>query len=154
MVLYLRAWLISKRWFRLGGMAPSEWTCSVRGIRDIPVAAYSAPGVNTMRRVAYRTPIAVSLICLALLVIYFKRTIWCWRPTVTILRWNGSIGHAHSSGLQCDGWHCENLSSHSFYLCAKCNSLFSNYTHHSKSPYLCGCWQSIARSIRLLSYYS
>ena len=39
-------------------MAPSEWTRSVRAVRDIPVAAYSAPSVNTMRRVAYRPPIA------------------------------------------------------------------------------------------------
>ena len=57
------------------------------------------------------------------------------------------------TGLQGDGWRCENLSSHSFYLPAKCNSLFTNYTHHSKSPDLCGNWQSIARSVRLLSCY-
>jgi len=51
---------ISKKHFRLGGMAPSEWTRSVRAVRDTPVADYSAPGVNTTRRVAHRRPIAVS----------------------------------------------------------------------------------------------
>jgi len=51
---------ISKKHFRPGGMAPSEWTHSVRAIKDTPVADYSAPGVNTTRRVAHRRPIAVS----------------------------------------------------------------------------------------------
>jgi len=32
---------------------------SIRGIRDTPVADYSAPGVNTMRRIPHRHPIAV-----------------------------------------------------------------------------------------------
>jgi len=72
--------------------------------------------------------------------------------TVTI-RWNGFIGYALASGLQCDGWHRENHSSRSLYLCAKCNPLCSNYTHHSKSPDLCGNWQSIARSVSLLYHY-
>ena len=51
---------ISKKRFRPGGMAPSEWTRSVRAVRDTPVADYSAPGVNTTRRVAHRPPITVS----------------------------------------------------------------------------------------------
>ena len=51
---------ISKKHFCPGGMAPSEWTRSVRAVRDTPVADYSAPGVNTTRRVAHRPPIAVS----------------------------------------------------------------------------------------------
>jgi len=51
---------ISKKHFRLGGMPASEWTRSVRAVRDTPVADISAPGVNTTRRVAYRTPITVS----------------------------------------------------------------------------------------------
>jgi len=144
---------ISKKYFRPGEMAPSEWTRSVRAVRDTPVADYSARGLNTMRRVAYRPPIAVSPFFLALSVSNFKRTLWWWRPTVTIRR-NGLIGHAFASGLQCDGWRCENHSTHSFYPHAKCNSLFTNYTHHSKSPDPCGYWQSIARSVRLLSYYS
>jgi len=112
--------------------------------------------------------------------LFWTNALALW-PTVTI-RSNGFIGYALASGLQCDrwrcenlssrsfylrakcnshftnytglqgdGWRCENLSSRSFYLCAKCNSLFTNYTHHSKSPDLCGYWQSIARSVRLLS---
>jgi len=93
-----------------------------------------------------------SLFLLALSVSYVKLTLWRWRPTVTIRR-NVFIGHALASELQCDGWHCKNLSSHSFYLRAKCISLFTNYTHHSKLPDLCGYWQSITRSVRLLSYY-
>jgi len=68
--------LISKTHFRPGGMAPSEWTLSVRAVRDTPVADYSAPGVNTTRRVAYRPPIAVSQFLLALSVSYFKQTLW------------------------------------------------------------------------------
>ena len=42
-------------------MAPSEWTGSVRAIRDTTLADYSAPGVNTTRHVAHRPLIAVSL---------------------------------------------------------------------------------------------
>jgi len=116
---------------------PSEWTQSFRAVRDIPVAAYSMPGVNTRRRVAYYHRIAGSLILLPLSISYFKRTLWCWRPAVTIRR-NEFIGHALASGLQCNGWCCKNLSSHSFYPRVKCNLLLTNYTHHSKSPDLCG----------------
>jgi len=143
---------ISKKYFCPGGMAPAEWTCSVRAVRDTPVADYSARGLNTTRRIAYRPPIAVSPFLLALSVSNFKRTLWRWRPTVSIRR-NGFIGHAFASGSQCDGWRCENHSTRSFYPRAKCNSLFTKYTHHSKSPDLCGYWQSIARSVRLLSDY-
>jgi len=53
-------------WLRLGGLAASEWTCSVRAVRDTPVADYSMPGVNTTHRVAYRPPIAISPFLLAL----------------------------------------------------------------------------------------
>jgi len=59
-------------------MAPSEWTRSVRAVRDTPVADYSAHGLNTTRRVAYRPPIALSPFLLALSVSYFKRTLWRW----------------------------------------------------------------------------
>jgi hypothetical protein len=52
--------IISKKHLRPGGMALSEWTRSVRAIRDTTVADYPAPGVNTTRRVAYHPPIAVS----------------------------------------------------------------------------------------------
>jgi hypothetical protein len=67
---------ISKKHFRLGGLTASEWTRSVRAIRDTPVADYSVPGVNTTHRVAYRPPIAVSPFLLALSVSYFKQTLW------------------------------------------------------------------------------
>jgi len=67
---------ISKKYFSPGGMAPSEWTRSVRAVRDTPVAGYSAPGLDTTRRVAYCPPIAVSPFLLALSVSYFKRTLW------------------------------------------------------------------------------
>ena len=67
---------ISKKHFRPGGMAPSEWTRSVRAVRDTPVADSSVPGVHTMRRVAYRPPIAVLQFLLALSVSYFKQTLW------------------------------------------------------------------------------
>ena len=66
---------ISKKDFRPGGMAPSEWTRSVRAVRDTQMADYSAPGVNTMRRVANRPPIAVSPFLLTLSVSYFKQTL-------------------------------------------------------------------------------
>jgi hypothetical protein len=67
---------ISKKYFRPGGMAPSEWTRSVRAVRDTPVADYSAPGVNSTRRVPYRPLIAVSPFLLVLSVSYFKRSLW------------------------------------------------------------------------------
>ena len=67
---------ISEKHFRPGGMAPSEWTRSVRAVRATPVADNSAPGVDTTGRVAYRPPIAVSQFLLALSVSYFKHTLW------------------------------------------------------------------------------
>jgi len=67
---------ISKKYFRPGGMALSEWIRSVRAVRDTPVADDSAPGINTTRRVAYRPPIVVLLFLFALSVSYFKRTLW------------------------------------------------------------------------------
>jgi len=88
--------------------------------------------------------------CTVSLLLY-TNTLALW-PTV-IIRQNGFIGSGLASGLHCDGRRCENLCSRSFYLCAKCNSHFTNYTHQSKSPDLCGYWQFIARSVRLLSYY-
>jgi len=66
---------ISKKQFRPGGMAPSEWTHSVRAIRDTPVADYPAPGANTTHRVVYRPLIAVSPFPLALSASYCKRTL-------------------------------------------------------------------------------
>jgi len=94
-------------------MAGSEWMCSVRAIRDTPVADYSAPSVNTTSRAAYRPPIAVSPYLLALSVSYFKQTLWrcgqLW-PYVGM----GSLGtNLHRD---CNGWRCKNLSSCSFYI--------------------------------------
>jgi len=57
-------------------MAPSEWTRSVRAVRDTPVADYAVPGVKITRHVAYCPLIAVSPFLLALLVSYFKQTVW------------------------------------------------------------------------------
>jgi len=66
---------ISKKYFRPGGMAPSEWTRSVRAVRDTPVVEDSVPGVNTTHRVEYHPLIAVSPFLLALSVSYFKQTL-------------------------------------------------------------------------------
>jgi hypothetical protein len=83
--------------------------------------------------------------------LFWTITLALW-PTVTI-RQNVIIGYMLAVELQCNGWHCEDPSSRSFYLHAKCNALFTKYTHHSKLPDLCGYWQSIARSVCLLCYY-
>jgi hypothetical protein len=57
---------IRKKHFRLGGMASSEWTRSVRAVRDTLVADYSTCSVNAMCRVAYCPLNAVSPFLLAL----------------------------------------------------------------------------------------
>ena len=49
----------SKKYFRPCGMAPSEWTPSVRALRDILVADHSIPVLNTTRRVAYHPLIGI-----------------------------------------------------------------------------------------------
>jgi hypothetical protein len=86
---------ISRKIFHPGGMAPSEWTCSVRAVRDTPVADYSMPGLNTTRRIAYRPPIAVSPFLLALSVTYFKRILWSCGQLWPYIR-KGSWGtHLH-----------------------------------------------------------
>jgi hypothetical protein len=66
----------SKKYFCPGEMAPSEWTHSVRAVRDTLVADYSAPGVNSTRRVPYRPLIAVSPFLLVLSVSYFQQSLW------------------------------------------------------------------------------
>jgi hypothetical protein len=83
--------------------------------------------------------------------LFWKDTLALW-PTVALCL-NGFIGYALASELQWDGWHCKNLSLCSFYLRSKCNSLFTNYSHHFKLPDLCGYRQSITRSVHLLSNY-
>jgi hypothetical protein len=67
---------INKKYCRTGGMVPSEWTRSVRAIRDTTMADCSNPGRNTMRRVAYPPSITVRPFLLARSVLYFKRTLW------------------------------------------------------------------------------
>ena len=67
---------ISKKHFRWGGMAQSEWTSSIRAVRDTQGADYPAPSVNTTGRIAYRPPITVSQFLLALSVSYCKQTLW------------------------------------------------------------------------------
>ena len=46
--------------------------------------------------------------------LFQTNTLALW-PTVTI-RQNGFIGYTLGSGLQCNGWRCENLCSRSFYI--------------------------------------
>ena len=106
-------------------LSVSEWTCSVRAVRDNWVADYYLPGVNGTCHITYRRPIAVSPCLLALAGLIFLTNLLVLWPTVTI-RWNWFIGYVLASELQCNGWCSENLSSPSFYLCAKCYSLFTN----------------------------
>ena len=68
--------VISKKHFRMGGMAPSEWTRSVRGVRDTSVADHTAPGIKTTRCVTYRPPIAVLPFLLTLSFSCFNQTLW------------------------------------------------------------------------------
>jgi len=94
-------------------MVASEWMRSVRVLRYIPVADYSVPSVNTTRRAAYRPPIAVLPVLLALSVSYFKRTLLHCGPLWPYVRM-GSLGtRLHRD---CNGWRCENLSSRFFYI--------------------------------------
>jgi len=65
-----------KNHFFPGGMAVSEWMRSFRAVTDVWVANYSAPGTNTMRRIAYHPWIAVLPFLLTLSVSYCKRTLW------------------------------------------------------------------------------
>jgi len=67
--------IISKKDFRLGGMAAWKWTRSIRAVRDTLAADCSAPGANTRRGVAYCPPTAVSLFLLALSVSFCTRTL-------------------------------------------------------------------------------
>ena len=57
-------------------MAPSEWTPSIRAIRDTPVEDESVASVNTTRRVAYPPPIEVALCLLNLSVSYCNLRLW------------------------------------------------------------------------------
>jgi hypothetical protein len=66
---------ISKKYFRLGTIPPSEWTRSVIAVKDTEVAVFSATGLNTCCRVAYRHPIAVSPVLRAVPVSNCKSTL-------------------------------------------------------------------------------
>jgi hypothetical protein len=70
------AWQHQQTKFHSGEVAPSEWTRSVRAVRDTLVADYSAPVVNIMHRVVSRPAIAVSLSLHVLSVSYFKQSLW------------------------------------------------------------------------------
>jgi len=104
---------ISKKHFRPGGMALSEWTCSVSAVRGTPVAGYSTPSFNATHRVAYRPPIAVSPCLLALLVTYFKQTLWRCGQLWPYVGMGSLVSHLHRD---CNGWRFENLSLRSFYI--------------------------------------
>jgi len=67
---------ISKTKFRPGGMVPAEWNRPIRAVRNTLVAVYSAPGINTMRHVAYHPPITVSPILHVLPVSYCNQLLW------------------------------------------------------------------------------
>jgi len=142
---------IRKKIFRSSKMTPSEWTPSVRAVRDTPVADYSTPGVNTTRRIVYRPPIAVWLSLRILSVTCYKRSLWrCGE------RWQyvgmGSLGTRLQYDCNAMG-DAANISPRVPSTCAQNAILFTNYTHHSKSPNLCGYCQIIARSVHLLTFY-
>jgi len=127
-------------------MAASEWTRSVRAVRDIPVAVYSAPSVNTTRRVAYRPLTAVSSRSVGLL--FLTNTLALW-PTVTIRR-NGFIGYTVASSLQCNGRRCEILSSRLFYITLEKRRKVRRYdtTRPWGSTQLCGSTKSRKEQVR------
>jgi len=74
--LYQCMQCISKNRCGPGRMAASERMHSIRAVRDTQAGNYSAPDVDTTRRVAFGPPIAISPFVLPLSVSYFKQTIW------------------------------------------------------------------------------
>ena len=81
--------------FNPGGMALSGSTRSIRAMRDIPLAAYSAPGVITTRCVPYRPQISVWLFLLVVSASYYTWTLWQWSQLWPNIRM-GSMGtHLH-----------------------------------------------------------
>jgi len=167
---------ISKKYFRLGGMAPSEPSETPRG--------RITPRPPSIQRVAFhialwslfhrwfsfcRSPILNDHSGVVANCDYTSEWVHWVRACIGIaMRWvtlqkslltfllparKCNALFTTYTGLKGDGWRWEYLSSRSFYQRAKCHSLFTNYTHHSTSLDLCGYWQSIVRSVRLLSYY-
>jgi len=57
--------------------------------------------------------------------LFWMNTLALWR-TVTIRR-NGFIGYTLESGLQCNGWRCENVSLHSFYISLEAHRMVRRY---------------------------
>ena len=51
--------VINKIEFCLGGLAPLGWKRTIIPVRDTPVEDYSAPGINSARRVPFHPLIAV-----------------------------------------------------------------------------------------------
>jgi len=101
---------ISQKDLRLGRMAASEWTRSVRAVRDTPVADYSFPAVNTTRHIAYRPPIAFSPFLLVLSVFYCTQILWRCGQLWPYIGMSSLGTHLHR---HC---RCENLFSSSFYI--------------------------------------
>jgi len=108
---------------------------SVRAVRDTPGADYSAPGISTMCRIAYRSPIAVSPFLLALSVSYFKQTLWrcgqLW-PSVGM----GSFGtHLHRDCNADPGVKRHHR------IIRNTHSIFPIFWSHSVFPQFCGSTQ-------------
>jgi hypothetical protein len=94
---------ISKKHFRPGGMAASEWTGCVRAVRDAPVADYSSHGINTTCRVAYYPKIAVSPLLLALKISPYVPAIFS--STSEGRRWEDMIRPGRKDPRNCtDPW--------------------------------------------------
>jgi len=68
--------IIRKNKFGPCGMAPSEWTYSVRAVSDTPEADYSAPGSNSTLHVPCRLLIAVSPFLLLQSVFNYEQSLW------------------------------------------------------------------------------
>jgi hypothetical protein len=115
---------ISKKYFRPGGIALSEWTRSARAIRDTAMEHKSAAGVNTAHWVAYCPLISVLPFHFALSLSYFNWTVWSCGQLWAYVRM-GSLGTLLHRDWNAMGDVAKNLSSHSFYLRTQYNSLFT-----------------------------
>jgi len=58
-------------------MVISEWTRSIKAVRELPVAENTTPGVNTTRCVAFFPLIAVSPFAFTISVTHFEWQLWC-----------------------------------------------------------------------------
>ena len=104
---------ISRKNFRVGGMAALEWTSCFGAGRGTPAPNYSVPGVNSMCHVTYPSPNAAALYLLALLASCFNQPLWLWSKLWPYIGM-GSLGtHLHQD---CNEWCCEILSSSPVYI--------------------------------------